>query len=648
MIQPFILATAGHVDHGKSALVQALTGVDPDRLPEEKARGITIDLGFAHLHLPAPLNPNPSQPAVTTYSCGIVDVPGHEDFVTNMVAGVGAIDLALLVVAADDGWMPQSEEHLQILQYLGVTRAVVALTKIDLATDEARVTEQIRARLAGTAFASAPIVPTSMPLGRGLNELRSAIAEVLSTTPTPADFGKPRLAIDRVFVLKGIGTIVTGTLAGGSLAQGDTVVLQPSGCACRIRSCQSHGQDADQVHPGTRTALHLVDIAAQDIHRGDVVTMAKLGAASTTLDVCVEKSARLRHGTLPAARPLKSGTPVRFHLGSANIPARIQLLREGTLLPGTTALAQLRLEKPVFAFVGDRFLLRDASEQNTLAGGIILDPDASRSHARDTARLERLQACADQPEHPDPFLDAALHRQALVAADDLLVRSRFSNRQIHEAIDRQLAGNRLVRVGNHLASATLWSTLIDGAIRAIDEHHRTHPDQAGAPLADLRTFLTRQSGNSESFEEFVAALTRQGFTLQGTTIRRATHRPELPPHLEEAGRRLRDLFSQHPLDPPSRRELAPDEPSRQALRYLIQNGDAVELGPDIVMGRDAFALVKRRIMAHLRRQGRATASDMRQELGMHRRVLIPLLERLDRDGITVRDGDTRTLRTARP
>ncbi len=302
MIQPFILATAGHVDHGKSALVKALTGVDPDRLPEEKARGITIDLGFAHLNLPAPPNPDPF--AVTTFSCGIVDVPGHEDFVTNRVAGVGAIDLALLVVAADDGWMPQSEEHLQILQYLGVTRAVVALTKIDLATDEARAVDAVRARLADTPFAEAPIVPTSMPQGRGLDELKSAITGVLMTTTPPPDLAKPRLAIDRVFVLKGIGTIVTGTLAGGRLARGDVVVLQPSGRTSRIRSCQSHGNDADHVGPGTRTALHLADVGAEDIQRGDVVTVASLGGASTTLDVRIEKSPRLHDLTRPAARPL--------------------------------------------------------------------------------------------------------------------------------------------------------------------------------------------------------------------------------------------------------------------------------------------------------------------------------------------------------
>ena len=307
----------------------------------------------------------------------------------------------------------------------------------------------------------------------------------------------------------------------------------------------------------------------------------------------------------------------------------------------------MRLEKPVFAFAGDRFLLRDASEQNTLAGGIILDPDASRSHARDPERLERLHACAAQPELPDPFVDATVHRRPLVPADALLVRSRFSTRQIHDAIERQIAGQRWVRVGTQLAAAAFWSARIARAAGTIDQHHQAHPDQAGLPLVDLRSILTRDDGNAEGFDELVAALTRQGFTLQGTTIRRATHRPELPPHLRAADQRLRDLFSQHPLDPPGRRELAPDEPSRQALRYLIQNADAVELGPEIVLGRDAFALVKRRIIAHLRRHGRATASELRQELGMHRRVLIPLLERLDRDGITTRDGDTRTLRTVR-
>lgn len=242
-IQHFIVATAGHVDHGKSALVQALTGTDPDRLPEEKLRGITIELGFAHLELPSPV------PPFSSFLLGIVDVPGHEDFVKNMVAGVGSIDLALIVVAADDGWMPQTEEHLQILTYLGVHRAVVALTKIDLAQDENSATASIREKLRNTPYAEAPIIPTSIVSGRGLNELKAGLAEVAAKTLEPRDIGKPRLPVDRVFSLQGIGTVVTGTLTGGTLRRGQSVIVQPSGDPARIRNIQSHNRDVEAAAP---------------------------------------------------------------------------------------------------------------------------------------------------------------------------------------------------------------------------------------------------------------------------------------------------------------------------------------------------------------------------------------------------------------
>ena len=250
-IRHFILATAGHVDHGKSALIKALTGTDPDRLPEEQLRGITIDLGFAHLELPDPANPSSS------LVLGIVDVPGHEDFVKNMVAGVGSIDLALLVVAADDGWMPQTEEHLQILTYLGVSRAVVALTKIDLIQDGTSATAAIREKLRHTPFSAAPIVATSVVSGRGLDELKAALSRVLADAPPQTDIGKPRLPVDRVFKLQGIGTVVTGTLNGGTLRRGQTVAIQPSGKTARIRNIQSHGRDVVASGPGSRTALNL-------------------------------------------------------------------------------------------------------------------------------------------------------------------------------------------------------------------------------------------------------------------------------------------------------------------------------------------------------------------------------------------------------
>src|SRR5437773_11317317 len=267
----FIIATAGHVDHGKSALVKALTGTDPDRLPEEKARQITIELGFAELNLTAPNG--------EAIHAGIVDVPGHEDFVRNMIAGVGSINLALFVVAADDGWMPQTEEHLQILTYLGVRRAVIALTKSDLGKIDS-TTEQIRTQLHGTLFAESLIVPTSVRTGDGIEKLKSSIASQLAAMHPQRDFGKPRLFIDRVFTLRGIGTVVTGTLSGGSIRRNQDVVVQPRNISARVRSVQNHGRDIEMAQPGMRTAMNLPDVSIGEhgIQRGDLVTTEDLGS----------------------------------------------------------------------------------------------------------------------------------------------------------------------------------------------------------------------------------------------------------------------------------------------------------------------------------------------------------------------------------
>src|SRR5881396_1726912 len=292
----FVIAMAGHVDHGKSALVKALTGTDPDRLPEEKARQITIELGFAHLQLSAPLSTinrvQSSSDQPSTFSIGIVDVPGHEDFVRNMIAGVGSIDLALFVVAADDGWMPQSEEHLQILNYLGAQRAVVALTKSDLGRIDV-VTNQIREQLTGTSFADSPIVPTSVRTGTGIEKLANTLASQLARTEPQRDIRKPRLFIDRVFTLRGIGTVVTGTLTGGSLRRGQQIVVYPTNLETRIRSIQSHGHELEVAQPGMRTAINLPDLRVDQIKRGDVVTLPGHGAPTSTLIVLVEKPLRL-------------------------------------------------------------------------------------------------------------------------------------------------------------------------------------------------------------------------------------------------------------------------------------------------------------------------------------------------------------------
>ncbi|MBZ5697420.1 MAG: selenocysteine-specific translation elongation factor [Acidobacteriia bacterium] len=629
--QHFIVATAGHVDHGKSALVKALTGTDPDRLPEEKARGITIDLGFAHLELPA------SVPGPSSFLLGIVDVPGHEDFVKNMVAGVGSIDLALFVVAADDGWMPQTEEHLQILTYLGVNRAVVALTKIDLIQDERRAAAAIHNKLRDSPFADAPIVPTSVVTGRGLDHLKAALARVLANTPASRDIGKPRLPVDRVFTLRGIGTVVTGTLTGGTLRRGQSVVIQPSGKVARIRNIQSHNHNVELGVPGTRTALNLPDIAASDdVRRGDVVTLAEFGGPSEILDVALEVSPR-------ANRPLRDGAQVRFHHGSANVRAKVVFFSHKELAPGEQALGQLRLEGSVFVFAGDRFVLRDSAGQNTLAGGVVLDPDPSRKLFRSEARLSFLRQRAESPCEALPFVASQIARDRAVRRSQLLLKSKFSAADISNAVSRLAAEGNLVLAGGFAVDAARWQLLRRRAADAIEARHRTHPEQTGLSLSDLRTILEADLPFADLFEPLVGDLCRSEFVQVGNTIRRVTHRRALPPPLQAAAAKLRATLAAKPFDPPSRKQLAPDSVSQQALRFLIETGEAVEISAEVVLTAESLKRMAELIRQYIRDNGPATVSDLRQELICSRRVIVPLLERLDRDGITLRNGDARTL-----
>ena len=631
-LRHFIMATAGHVDHGKSALVKALTGTDPDRLPEEKARGITIDLGFAHLEIPAP------GPESSSFLLGIVDVPGHEDFVKNMVAGVGSIDLALLVVAADDGWMPQTEEHLQILTYLGVTRAVVALTKIDLRPDQQCAIDAIHDKLRDTPFADAPILPTSVVTGRGLDELKAALARVLDGTPAPRDIGKPRLFIDRVFTLRGIGTVVTGTLTGGALRRGQSVAIQPSGKIVRIRNIQSHNRDVELAVPGTRTALNLSDLAAtEDVRRGNVVTLAMLGGPSEVLDVVLEVSPR-------ASRPLKDGAQVRAHHGSASVGAKVALFSQKELAVGEHTLAQLKLEAGVLAFAGDRFVLRDSAGQNTLAGGLVLDPDPSRKLLQSEARLSFLRPRAESPGEARSFVASQIARDRAVRLSQLLLKSRFGAADISDAVSRLAVEGHIVIVGSFAVDAVRWRRSRQRGADAIDTRHRVHPEQAGLPLSDLRTNLEFDLPFSDLFEPLVADLCKSEFVQAGNAMSRATHRRALPPQLQAAATALRATLAAKSLDPPSRRQLAPDSVSQQALRFLIESGEAVEINAEVIMAADSWRRMTELIRQYIRHKGPATVSDLRQALLCSRRVIVPSLERMDRDGITIRKGDTRTLR----
>jgi selenocysteine-specific elongation factor len=572
---------------------------------------------------------------------GIIDVPGHEDFVKNMVAGVGSIDLALLVVAADDGWMPQTEEHLQILTYLGVSHAVVALTKIDLAEDEAGVTASIREKLRDGPFADAPIIATSVTNGRGLDELKSGLAAAVAKTPPPRDINKPRLPIDRVFNLQGIGTIVTGTLTGGMLRRGQGVVIQPSGKPARIRNIQSHNRAVEVIGPGTRTALNLPNlIRVQDIRRGDVITLSAYGGPSETVDALLEISPR-------ASRPIKEGARVRIHHGSSNVAANVAFFSGKKLNIGERALAQLRLETPAFVFVRDRFVVRDWAEQNTLAGGIVLDADANTALFRSEARVTFLKQRAEAPGDVRPYILSQLMRDGAAKRSHLLLKSRFSEMEISEAVSHLIAEGVLSVVGDYVAENARWSAVCRRAIDAIDGTHRAHPEHAGMLMNDLRVILKVDLPFDDMFDALIKDLCETEFVQVGAMIRRLTHRPALPGHLQETGAKLRAALARKPFDPPSRKELTPDTASQQALRFLIEAGEAIEINADVVMPTESEKRATELICQFIRDHGPATVSDLRQTIGSSRRVIIPLLERLDRAGVTERVDDKRALRQRR-
>jgi selenocysteine-specific elongation factor len=629
----FVIATAGHVDHGKSALVKALTGTDPDRLPEEKARQITIELGFAELNLRGP--------AGEEIHAAIVDVPGHEDFVRNMIAGVGSIDLALLVVAADDGWMPQTEEHLQILTYLGVDRAVIALTKIDIG-DAAKTKAQIRERVREAKFADSPIVAVSVHNDIGLEELKRALASKLSKTQPQRDIGKPRLFVDRAFTLRGIGTVVTGTLTGGPIQRGQNVVIQSRNLSARVRSIQSHGRDSETACPGMRTAINLPDlpVGPDGIERGDVVTIADLGGVTDTFDIVLEKSARLNRNS-SAARPLKNGSSAHIHFGTSRVRAKISLLNQDVIEPGQRAIAQLRLDSPLLAFAGDRFVVRDSSEQDTIAGGVVLDVDGNRENFRIPAQAQFLKTRASAVDDVDLCISSQLARDGFAETGGLLIKSHFSADEIADALTRLERNGQIILRGEIAAATPHWRDLIAHATALIDLLHKKHPEQLGLDLTKVRAELN--IGSDALFAAIISELTGSGFVRAENYVARSSHRPSLPPEILPAAEEIRAALAKKPFDPPSRKDFSKDRHLQQALRFLIEQGEVVELNSEIVLLRDAAEQMQIDVAEFLSEHASATASQLRQKIGTSRRIIIPFLEYLDRAGVTRRKGNHRTL-----
>lgn len=652
------IGTAGHVDHGKSTLVKALTGIDPDRLAEEKERGMTIDLGFAWLHLPS------------GREVSIVDVPGHESFIKNMLAGVGGIDAALLVIAADEGIMPQTREHLAILDLLAVPRGIVVLTKADLVDNEwlELVREEVRETLQGTTLAGSAILPVSAYTRQGVPELLAALDQVLDTTSGRKNIARPRLPVDRVFSLTGFGTIVTGTLLDGNFKIGQDVEILPQGIKTRVRGLQTHQQQIEMAQPGSRVALNVVNVPRSDIARGNVVALP--GQLRTTLLV----DARI-HLLADAERTLVHNTQVDFYTGSQEIPARIRLLDTEELLPGESGWAQLRLSNPTVVARHDHFILRIPSPSMTIGGGEIINV-LPRYHRR------KQQSILDMLEHmssaaPDELVFAALdtrrstrtsgkgavgaknvHVVPGLLLEDIAKQCNLAQDVTQEILETLLLEGRVRKVGVLWCAEYIWEALTRDAIDLVRAYSEQYPLRSGISKEEWRTRLNLSAkmttdvfralqveGHLETVEVASGDLTlpSEASLRASGFIRLPGFTPDFTPVQQKQVERLMQLFRKHPFTPPGRSE-AQEIADAEIVNALIEQGQLVKVGDGVLFLREFYEQAIDRLTEYIREHSKITVSEARDVLDTSRKYILPLLERMDALHITQRTGDERVLK----
>jgi selenocysteine-specific elongation factor len=634
------LGTAGHIDHGKTTLVRALTGVDTDRLPEEKARGITLVLGFAELDLGDGLR------------LSVVDVPGHERLVRTMVSGATGIDLVLLVVAADEGVMPQTREHVAICDLLGIARGVVALTKVDATPDDvmALARDDVSAHLAGTALAGSEIVPVSAVTGAGLPALRDALrrAATGAAARTPRA-GPPRLPVDRVFAMRGFGTVVTGTLVGAGFATGDAVEISPSGRRARVRGVQSHGSALERAEPGRRTALNLQGVEVADVARGEVVTVPGALAPARAFD------ARVRW--LPAAPPLRDEIAVELLLGTSERRARIGPLGPGPLAPGDAGFARVHIEEgaePLPCLPGDRFVVRGfarlASGGATLGGGVVLDVAPARRRRGDPRLLAALETFAAGDEAA--ALRARIARRGLAGIARAALRTECAQGEgaLGTALGALAAEGAVAETS---AGVLLGREALDDvcarALRAIEALHAAEPLRAGHPRGALRGRLPANLAEG-ALELALGRLAAAGqVALDGDLVRGASHASTLGAGDRALAERIVAEARARRLEPPSPRDWsallgAPEARLRALLQHLERTGDLVRAPGPLWFDRAAVDALRERVAAHLRAHGALTTPDYKALIGTPRRTAVPLMELFDAEKLTLRVGEKRVLR----
>lgn len=629
----FVIGTAGHVDHGKSTLVQALTGINPDRLAEEQRRSMTIDLGFAWLTLPDGVE------------ASIVDVPGHEDFVRNMLAGVGGIDVALLVVAADEGVMPQTQEHLAILNLLRVSRGVVALTKADLVDDPDwldLVTEEVREELMGTTLASAAIVPVSAHTGQGLDTLLNELQRLIGELPPRVDLGRPRLPIDRAFTIVGFGTVVTGTLTGGRLRSGQEIELAPDGIRARVRGLQRHRHKVDEAEPGTRLAVNLSGVQLSELRRGQVLTTPGWLRPTRLVDVRLEALSG-------SSFALRQNLEVELFVGTYRSLARVRLLDADALADGASGWAQLQVREPLVAVRGDRFVVRLPSPSATLGGGAIVDVHPRRRYKPGQPDvLARLAALASgEPEQIAlQLLDAGpLPLRQLVADSGLTAQAmRDTLRALREggaamALDPQ-AGDSLDET-TALLSSRAWKRYLDQITAVLEAYHAGHPLRKGMPLEECRSRASLPEGYADQL--LARAVAEERIGQGGALVWLAGHQVVLTADDDSRAQKLLADFAASPFAPPSVAQ-AEEQVGPAVLQHLIDSGELVRVSSDVLFSRDAYARLEALLRQHVAEHGSITVAQLRDLTSASRRYALAFLEDMDRRRVTRRVGDTRVLR----
>ncbi|MHB1319329.1 MAG: selenocysteine-specific translation elongation factor [Anaerolineae bacterium] len=632
----FVVGTAGHVDHGKSSLVRALTGINPDRLREEQLREMTIDLGFAWVTLPS------------GQDISIVDVPGHEDFVKNMLSGVGGIDLALLVVAADEAVMPQTREHLAILDLLRIPRGIVALTKSDLIDDPDwldLVVEEVREAIAHSTLAAAPIIPVSSVSGQGLDTLLATIDESLADAPPRPDLGVPRLPIDRVFSIAGFGTVVTGTLTGGHLDVGDSVEIVPGGKVARIRGLQSHKTKVERALPGMRVAANLVGVDVEDLSRGQVVARPGTIGETALVDVRLEV-------VRDAAWPVRQGMVVDFFTGAASVIGRVRLLDAEELGAGATGWAQVQLYYPVACSRNDRFIVRLPSPSVTLGGGAVVEAHPARRHRRfDEQVLRRLEALYEGD--PASTLLALLDERGPLAASHLVTLSQLELGAGERALSDLLARGEAMALADLSTEQSLaqwpglvvsrktWDRTLESAVALLGPFHRAQPLRAGMSREEFRSrlrltgdwanrFLDRANAEGALVVSGdLVALPGQGAALSGEDLR--------------AIGKVMDLFRAAPYTPPGWGEVESALGSALA-GYLVESGRLVRLNDAVVFERSTLDEMVERLRTSVGAGKPFTVAQARDLFGTSRKYIVAFLEEMDRRRITRRLGDERVLR----